>query len=70
MQPNDKKPELAGPGSRSQHSTPSNFPTPASIRRRYAAYEQAKSDWLDANPSVGRADRDKAMRRIALAVRV
>lgn len=72
--PQKNKPELAGSGSMSQHSTPSNFPTSASIRRRFGSgwpgYEAAKSAWLDANPGAGRVERDYAMRRIARAVRV
>ncbi len=54
--------------------TSGNFPSPASIRRRYGTgwpgYEAAKQAWLDAYPAAGRADRDSAMRRIARAVRV
>jgi hypothetical protein len=67
-----KKPEPARVSGSRANSTPSNFTSLASIRRRFgngiAAYEYAKAAWLEANPSACRADRDNAMRRIARAV--
>lgn len=75
MRHKNEKPEPARvSGSRSHHSTPSNFPTPASISKRYGtgwpAYEAAKSAWLDANPGADSRQIEAAMRRIARAVRV
>ena len=69
-----KKPERAGSGSRSQHSTPGNFPTPASIRHRFGTgwpgYEAAKAAWKTANPGAEPFKYAAAMHRIARAVGV
>lgn len=69
-----KKPEPARvSGFRSQHSTPGNFTSLASIRRHYGrgipAYENAKADWRAANPSAEPGEYTAAMRRISRAVR-
>lgn len=68
-----KKPEPARvSGSRSNNSTPDNFTSLATIRRRYGrgiqAYERAKADWRNANPGAGQHQIEQAMRRIARAV--
>lgn len=74
MDANKKQPGRAGSGSRSNNSTGCNFPTPASIRRRFGTgwpgYEAAKAAWYSANPGADQHQIEAAMRRIARAVKV
>jgi hypothetical protein len=70
-----KKPEPARvSGSRSNSSTPDNFTSLASIRRRFGtgtlAYEAAKAAWQSENLDADFRVHEAAMRRIARAVRV
>lgn len=70
-----KKPEPArASGSRSNNSTPDNFTSLASIRRRFgtglSGYEAAKNAWVREHQSTDTSEYTAAMRKIARAVRV
>lgn len=71
-QPKTKPGPARDAGSKFDNSTPSNFTSLASIRRRYGrgiqAYERAKAGWRNANPGAGQHQSEQAMRRIARAV--
>jgi hypothetical protein len=61
-------------GSRSNNSTPGNFASLASIRRRFGtgipAYEAAKAAWKSENHDADFRVCEAAMRQIARAVKV
>lgn len=74
MQQPNKKPEPARVSGSRSNSTPGNYHTPTSIRRRFGTgipgYEAAKFAWIAANPSATPKQHEAAMRRIARSVRV
>ena len=72
-QPKNKPEPARVSGSRSNSSTPGNFASLASIRRRFGtgnpAYEAAKAAWQSENPDADFRVHEAAMRQIARAVR-
>lgn len=74
MQHQNKKPDPAKVSGSKSNSTPGNYHTPTSIRRRFGTgwpgYEAAKFAWSAANPSAAPSEYSTAMRFIARALRV